>query len=54
MVGLGTVLYLLYAELFAIDAICLWCTTVHVLTLVLFGTTVYATSSYAVPVVADS
>ena len=48
VVGLGTVLYLLYAELFAIDAICLWCTAVHVLTLVLFGTTVYATSAYPV------
>jgi len=46
VVGLGTVLYLLYAELFSIDAICLWCTAVHVLTLVLFGTTVYATSAY--------
>ena len=49
-VGLCTVLYLLYAELFAIDAICLWCTSVHVLTLVLFGTTVYATSAYPAPV----
>ena len=48
VVGLGTVLYLLYAELFSIDAICLWCTAVHVLTLVLFGTTVYATSAYPV------
>ena len=46
VVGLCTVLYLLYAELFAIDAICLWCTSVHVLTLVLFGVTVYATSAY--------
>ena len=46
VVGLGTVLYLLYAELFSIDAICLWCTAVHVLTLLLFGTTVYATSAY--------
>ncbi len=53
VVGLGTVLYLLYAELFAIDAICLWCTSVHVLTLVLFGTTVFATSSYPVPVALD-
>lgn len=51
VVGLGTVLYLLYAELFSIDAICLWCTAVHVLTLLLFGTTVYATSAY--PVHAD-
>lgn len=45
-VGLCTVLYLLYAELFAIDAICLWCTAVHVLTVLLFGTTVFATASY--------
>ncbi len=49
VVGLGTVLYLLYAELFAIDAICLWCTAVHVLTLALFATTVYATSAYPAP-----
>jgi uncharacterized membrane protein len=46
VVGVGTVLYLLYAELFSIDAICLWCTAVHVLTLVLFAVTVYATVSY--------
>jgi len=49
VVGLGTVLYLLFAELFEIDAICLWCTSVHVLTLVLFGVTVYATSAYPAP-----
>ncbi len=54
VVGLGTVLYLLYAELFAIDAICLWCTSVHVLTLVLFGTTVFATSAYPVSVAVDT
>ena len=54
VVGLGTVLYLLFAELFEIDAICLWCTSVHVLTLVLFGTTVFATSSYPAPVAADA
>ncbi len=54
VVGLGTVLYLLYAELFAIDAICLWCTSVHVLSLVLFGTTVYATSAYPAPAMAKA
>jgi len=54
VVGLGTVLYLLFAELFEIDAICVWCTSVHVLTLVLFGTTVFATSSYPAPVAADA
>jgi uncharacterized membrane protein len=53
VVGLGTVLYLLYAELFEIDAICLWCTAVHVLTLLLFGTTVFATTSYPVSVSVD-
>jgi uncharacterized membrane protein len=30
------VLRLLYAELFQIDAICLWCTAVHVITVALF------------------
>lgn len=46
VVGLCAVLYLLWAELFSIDAVCLWCTAVHALTLVLFGTTVYATASF--------
>jgi uncharacterized membrane protein len=36
-VGAVFVLYLLWAELFRINAICLWCTAVHVLTLVLFA-----------------
>jgi uncharacterized membrane protein len=47
VVGLGTVIYLLYAELFKIDAICLWCTAVHVLTLVVFVSTVFGTLSTA-------
>lgn len=42
-VGLVSVLYLLYTELFRIDAICLWCTAVHILTFIVFATTVYAT-----------
>jgi uncharacterized membrane protein len=45
VVGLGTVVYLLYTELFRIDAICLWCTAVHVLTFVVFVSTVFATLS---------
>jgi uncharacterized membrane protein len=41
-IGLGMVLYLVWAELFRINAICLWCTAVHVVTfalwmVVLFG-----------------
>jgi len=35
--GVVLVLYLVWAELFRIDAICLWCTAVHVATVVLFG-----------------
>jgi uncharacterized membrane protein len=36
--GLGVLfaLYLIYAELFVINAICLWCTVVHVLAFALF------------------
>lgn len=34
--GMGMVLYLLYAELIEIKAICWWCTGVHVVTFLLF------------------
>lgn len=37
LVGVVFVCYLIWAELFQIDAICLWCTVVHALTLVLFA-----------------
>jgi uncharacterized membrane protein len=47
VVGLVTVVYLLFAELFEIDAICLWCTAVHVLTFVVFVSTVFGTLSTA-------
>jgi uncharacterized membrane protein len=40
--GIGFVLYLLYAELFIIGSICLYCTSVHVITFVLFGLTAFA------------
>jgi uncharacterized membrane protein len=49
VVGVCTIVYLLYAELFAIDALCLWCTGVHVLTFTVFCTTVYATLAYPPP-----
>ncbi|MFV0461500.1 MAG: vitamin K epoxide reductase family protein [Actinomycetales bacterium] len=35
--GLGMVLYLVWAELFRIHAICTWCTVVHVSTFALLG-----------------
>ena len=38
--GIGFVCYLLYAELYEIHAICLWCTSVHILTFLLFATIV--------------
>ncbi len=36
IVGIGFVLYLVYVELFKVNAICLWCTSVHVITFALF------------------
>lgn len=35
--GVLMVFYLVYVELFRVDSVCLWCTGVHVLTLILFG-----------------
>jgi uncharacterized membrane protein len=39
--GIAFVLYLLYAELFSIGALCLWCTVAHVLAFVLFVLVVF-------------
>lgn len=39
--GLLFVFYLVYAELFLIGAICLWCTVVHAIVVVLFLFSVY-------------
>lgn len=36
-IGAVSVLYLVWVELFAVNAICLWCTAVHVVTLCLFA-----------------
>jgi len=44
-VGVPMVFWLVYAELFRLRAICLWCTAVHVLTLALFATTVWAAAT---------
>jgi uncharacterized membrane protein len=35
--GIALVLYLIWAELFRVNAICLYCTGVHVLTFILFA-----------------
>ena len=44
--GIGFVLYLLYAELFIIGSICLYCTGVHVITFVLFALTLFAAAAW--------
>jgi uncharacterized membrane protein len=46
MSGVGSlaVLYLVYIELFRVDAICLWCTGVHLTTIALFALTLLARS----------
>ncbi|HTZ94604.1 MAG TPA: vitamin K epoxide reductase family protein [Streptosporangiaceae bacterium] len=39
--GMGFVLYLIYAELDQIHAICLWCTSVHVATFLIFALLIF-------------
>jgi uncharacterized membrane protein len=46
VLGIGFVLWLIYAELIIIGAICLWCTVVHVIAFGLFAISVWA-HSYA-------
>jgi len=45
--GALMVFYLVYVELFRVDAICLWCTAVHLTTIVLFGVILAARASMA-------
>ncbi len=44
VVGMGFVLYLLYAEIIQIGNICLWCTSVHAVTFLLFVLLVFTAS----------
>jgi uncharacterized membrane protein len=44
IVGMAFVLYLVYAELDEIHAICLWCTSVHVATFLIFALLVFHTT----------
>ncbi|MCW2494690.1 vitamin K epoxide reductase family protein [Jatrophihabitans sp.] len=43
-VGTVSVVYLVYIELFRVDAICLWCTGVHVCTLALLAAVLWQTT----------
>ena len=47
--GMGMVLWLVYVELFRLDAICLYCSAVHVLAFVLFAVTVGGTAALSAP-----
>jgi uncharacterized membrane protein len=44
-IGVVSVVYLVYLELLVVDAICLWCTTVHVLTVALFAVVAIAAAA---------
>jgi len=46
VVAIGFVLYLIYAELFIIGSICLYCTSVHAITFVLFVLTAFAAAAW--------
>jgi uncharacterized membrane protein len=47
-VGAAMVLYLVWAEFFGVNAICLWCTTVHVVAFLLFVLVAF-TEAWALP-----
>jgi len=48
--GMVFVLYLVYTELITLNAICLWCTSVHVITFLLFALIVFgAAAGYGTP-----
>lgn len=44
VLGVVMVLYLVWVELFRVNALCLWCTAVHVCTLALLGTVLWRIS----------
>jgi len=48
IVGMGFVIYLIYAELVQIDNICLFCTSVHVVTFLMFVLLVYDATSWGI------
>lgn len=53
LVGVGTAVWLIYAELFKVHNICLWCTSVHIISLVIFVLTVFGTLATAPPIDED-
>jgi uncharacterized membrane protein len=49
IVGVGFIVYLIYVELIQVHAICLWCTSVHVLTFLLFVIVAFAAAIWGLP-----
>jgi uncharacterized membrane protein len=49
VIGVGFILYLIYVELYQVGAICLWCTSVHVITFLLFGLVALAAAIWGLP-----
>jgi len=49
IVGVGFILYLIYVELIQVKAICLWCTSVHVLTFLLFVLVTFSAAIWGLP-----
>ena len=47
--GVGMILYLIIAELFIIKAICLWCSSVHLITFIMFVVIVTASPVVLAP-----
>jgi uncharacterized membrane protein len=48
-VGMGFVMYLIYAELYQIGSWCLYCTIVHIITFLLFCITVVSAAVWGIP-----
>ena len=46
VVGIGMVIYLVYAEFIIIGAICLYCTSVHIITFLLFVLTAFGAAAW--------
>jgi uncharacterized membrane protein len=53
LAGVGTAAWLVYAELFRLNAICMWCTAIHIICILLFGLTAFGTAATGSLALAD-
>jgi len=54
LTGVGTAIWLVFAELFKLHAICMWCTAVHVVSLLIFALTAFGTAATGIGTTADA